>query len=949
MSKINPADAHSDHKAFISQLDDTIENAPMGIFKASPDGNYVYFNRALARMYGFESAEKMVCSMADVDTLICSKPEKLDHFKKILETEGELTSHESLKVPGEQRDFWVSRNISAIKDDQGNILFYQGFILDVTEQKKIEQELAQKTARLGERIKELKCINRISQAFHKGTTLEEVLKKAVAAIPPGWQYPEITAARVTHKDEVFQTRNYKDTPWRMSQVIMVNGEVSGKITVAYLIEKPEADDGPFLNEEWDLLRMIARHLSVIIERVLSEQENQHQRWRLESIIEGANPGTWEWNVVTGEAVINDTWAEIIGYKQQELKPVTSRIWKKFAHPNDLAKSNDLLKKHFAGELPGYDCDLRIRHKQGHWVWVRNRGRVVTWDEKGRAVMMFGTTTDITDRKKAREKLLQTNRQLEAETLRANEMSTRAREADQAKSQFLANMSHEIRTPMNGIIGMSELLMETKMSQEQKKYADIIRSSANSLLYLINDILDFSKIEARKLALCTDNFDLNVILGEVEDMLEYRAREQGLDFSWHIDSSVNTLLQGDPGRLRQILVNLAGNAVKFTEHGEISIRVKELSRKEKKTKLHFEVRDTGSGISLNDQKALFDPFIQAGQSARKKYQGTGLGLAISKQLAEMMNGAIGVVSEPGKGSTFWFTAEFGEHSGKSTYKPTAASKDSENEMQIFKTRHSEARVLLVEDNITNQEVTRSILHKLGFKYVDSACNGLEALECLAARKYSLVLMDCQMPEMDGFEATRAIRKGDADVLNPEVPIIAMTAYAMKTDQEKCIQAGMNYYMSKPVHPHKLARMVDMALQSIDAGEIACADSRNEVQHSVPSDPAAPVVFNESELLDRVMNDYDLMKEILGHFLEEIPDRIKHLKQSLARGDVIEAGAFAHSIKGTSANVGAHRIYTISSAISKQSAREDVADLKIMTKELVEEFECFKKHIQKYFDV
>ena len=505
----------------------------------------------------------------------------------------------------------------------------------------------------------------------------------------------------------------------------------------------------------------------ITERKTAEQRLISERQRLANVIEGTNAGTWEWNIKTGETVFNDIWAEMLGYSLDELTPVRIKTWQSMVHPEDLQKSGELLNHHFSGESPLYDCQVRMRHKDGRWIWVHDRGRVVSWAEDGKPLMMFGTHIDITDAKTDELELLENNRKLEEATIRANHMAAQAELANVAKSEFLANMSHEIRTPMNGVIGMTGLLLDTELTEEQRRYAETVRASGESLLGLINDILDFSKIEAKKLDLEVLDFDLHGLVEDFGQMMAFKAQEKGLEFNFVIDPEVPAHLIGDPGRLRQILTNLAGNAIKFTSSGEVTVRVSLEWETENDAVVHFSIRDTGIGIPEDKLGLLFNKFTQVDASTTRQFGGTGLGLAISKQLAEMMGGEIGVDSEEGSGSEFWFSVWLQKQSEVEHLEEPAPA-----DLKLV-------RALIVDDNATNREILNTRMASWGMIVTEAedGHRGLQAIYRQLDKKepFQIAVIDMQMPGMDGETLGRTIR---SDSRLSELKMVLLTSWAQE---------------------------------------------------------------------------------------------------------------------------------------------------------------------------
>ncbi|MEA1967088.1 MAG: response regulator [Thermodesulfobacteriota bacterium] len=430
------------------------------------------------------------------------------------------------------------------------------------------------------------------------------------------------------------------------------------------------------------------------------------------------------------------------------------------------------------------------------------------------------STELQKRKKAETKLQKLNEELERRVekrtlqlkqsnLETKEMAERAEKANRAKSEFLANMSHEIRTPMNGIMGMAKMILEEKLTPVLQEYAEIINSSSESLLTIINDILDVSKIEAGELQLEQRKLSVANIIKNVKALLKVKTDEKGLEFKTHISKNIPEHLIGDGGRIRQILINLAGNGIKFTEKGHVKISAALVKEDNEKAVLKFEIKDTGPGISESFQKNIFKKFSQEETSITRRFGGTDLGLAISKHLAEMMGGSIEVESRLNHGTLFRVFLKLNKMPARDKSLTPKKENLKSKKIQNFTIPNNKIKILLAEDNPVNQKVALIMLKKRGLS-ADIADNGLKVLEALKTKKYDLILMDIQMPEMNGLETCRIIRDPESDIVCKDIPIIAMTAHAMEEDAKRCINAGMNSFLFKPVNPLELFEAIHRTL-------------------------------------------------------------------------------------------------------------------------------------------
>ncbi|WP_319507212.1 PAS domain S-box protein [uncultured Methanolobus sp.] len=952
---------------------------------------------------------------------------------------------------------WYANMYSPLNDDEGNITGLTLILTDITENKRSEQALLAEEARI-RAIAELAQdailmmdpqgdISFWNPAAERilGYSVEEAIGQNLHLLLAPQRYHASQQEALTRFLKTGQGNAVGKT-LELEALCKDGPEISVELSLS-VIELPDG---------WHSVGIIRD----ITDRKLAEHKLKESEERHRLLADNSTDVIWTMDIDGRFTYVSPSVQKLRGYTPEEVikqKPeefLTSASLQHYSEGIKLVAKVVQTGAHF----PPQRFELEQPCKDGSGVWTEATIGGM-YNEQDEFIGILGVSRDIKERKELENTLI-----IEKE---------KAQEATKAKSEFLANMSHEIRTPMNGVIGMTGLLLDTELSDEQRHYAETVRLSGESLLQLINDILDFSKIEAGKLELEMVDFDLHSMLDDFASMVSVRAHEKELEFICAPAPDVPACVQGDPGRLQQVLTNLAGNAVKFTHEGEVVVQVTLESQTDTEVMLRFSVRDTGVGIPENKKHDLFGKFYQVDASTTRQYGGTGLGLAISKQLVEMMGGDIGVESEKGKGSEFWFRislvkqpegrrkkvhsaeimdsrvlvvddnatnreilnkriSSWGAKVDEAVDGPTAlqalyrAHEDGEQyhvvvldmhmpgmdgesvarfiksdaklksvplvmlsslgqrsnllnpgeryfaayltkpvrnqelldvlsgilnmEKQKSKVNtrvntpssssksHKNLRLLLAEDNIVNQKVAQVMLQKMGY-HVDTVANGIEAIKALEMLPYDLVLMDVQMPDMDGLEATRLVRDHQTAVLDHEIPIVAMTAYAMKGDKERCLEAGMNDYIAKPVSLQTLMELLEKWQRILEHETSWNGMSGEEINESPDH-----LVFDRPALLERVMNDEDLSRRLIAIFLEDMPKHVIALRDDIGKRELENVNVYAHKIKGASANIGGVALSAVASQMEIAGNKNQVDKMEILLPELEKQYDLLVEQLK-----
>ncbi len=617
------------------------------------------------------------------------------------------------------------------------------------------------------------------------------------------------------------------------------------------------------------------------------QELEAERERLDHILDGTSAGTWEWHLSSGDVLVNERWAGIVGHDLAALAPVSIGVWRALLHPDDLERVSQSLERHLAGRSPMFESEFRMRHRDGHWVWVLARGKVSSRSPDGQPLRVSGTHLDISAAKAAEDALLQAKDDAEM--------------AARAKSMFLANMSHEVRTPLNGVLGLAQMGYRENAGRPevQRGFARIL-DAGKLLLAVVNDILDFSKIEAGKLAVeCVPMNPARLVAEAVQAVAGQAAARQ---LPVVVDTAAApTAVLGDPVRVAQILGNLLSNAIKFTPHGEVRV-----TASGEGDRLVFAVHDTGIGIDPGLLERLFQPFEQADGSFTRRFGGTGLGLTISRRLAELMGGTLGVESVHGRGSTFRLVLPLQASDGP-VARPDAPGGTG-------RMRLSGLHLLVAEDNAVNQSVIEYLLQAEGAA-VALVADGQQALDAVAGspEAFDVVLMDVQMPVMDGLEAARALRR-----LRPELPVIGQTAHALKEDTDKCLQAGMVATVLKPLD---LDLLVSAVLQAVRHRGAAAVSPGPAPEAPVPAPREEPVAIDWPAFQRRYAGRPAFIDRLVQLFLQRHGGDAAALRAGAAAADLAALEQHAHDLRSAAGNVFAREAEALAALTLAQARQRD----------------------------
>ena len=875
--------AHRSLQASSEQMFREVSEAcPVGIFHTDARGQVIYANPEAAKIFGRPIADllgdRWVQWLHEEDD-----DEMLNLWHQAAGT-GTVFDHVYRVVRPDGGVVHVRGRAQAVHLPDGSAAGYVGSLEDVTEQMRSQEQMRASNEFLA-RAEQIAGVGAWRYVLGTREIYWTSQVRRIYELPPDYvprgdeetRFFEAGAQKVIRDTAIACIQN--GDPWDV-QLPMITAK--GRQVWVRSVGQVERRDGkPYA---------LVGALQDVTENQLARGALERSQERLERALEGSSLALWDLDVAGEKVYLSEQWSVMLGGEPKETR-ITARQLLELVEPEDLPRIQEALQQVLVGDSSRYVVQHRVRRRDGSLLWIHSEGRVADRDAQGIPVRMVGTNRDISQSKAAEQALRLARDEADA--------------ANHAKSQFLATMSHEIRTPLNGIIGMTRLLLDEPLSSEVRRHADLIDRSAQSLLALVNDILDVSKIEAGQMEIERVPFDLHELVQELASLYRLRATEKSLLFRVRLAPEVPRHVVTDPTRLRQVLVNLLGNALKFTSAGWIGLDVQS-TPEDAAHVLRFNVIDTGVGIPSDVQPQLFTRFMQADSSTSRQFGGTGLGLSIVRQLVDLMGGTVDVRSTPGKGSRFTVTLPV---LPAQEVPPASVWVD-------LSPATPGARILLAEDNTTNQVVAFGMLRKLGYHDVSVANDGAEACEMAAREHFDLVLMDCQMPEMDGYEATRTLRASGFTA-----PIVAMTANAIKGDRERCLEAGMNDYMTKPMDLKVLRTTLARWLGA------------------QPSRVAELPLFDAGAMNSRFGGDEELKEVALAAFRQSTPVLLNKMRAALETANRKQLGMLAHSAKGGGSMIAAERYAAIAAVLEERAADASEQDLHRLVVELQSAFEQF----------